>query len=79
MRITTKGQVTIPQQLRERTGLLPWTEVDVLEHPEGVLIVRARSPKGPTRGELLVERMRRAGRHMTMTTDEIMALTRGED
>jgi hypothetical protein len=41
--------------------------------------VKARDPRGPTRGELLVERMRRAGRRMTMTTDEIMALTRGED
>lgn len=28
MRITSKGQVTIPQALREKTGLLPHTEVE---------------------------------------------------
>ena len=28
MRITSKGQVTIPQEVRERFGLLPDTEVD---------------------------------------------------
>ncbi|MCC6237233.1 MAG: AbrB/MazE/SpoVT family DNA-binding domain-containing protein, partial [Dehalococcoidia bacterium] len=27
MRITSKGQVTIPQEIRERAGLLPHTEV----------------------------------------------------
>jgi AbrB family looped-hinge helix DNA binding protein len=27
MRITTKGQVTIPQEIREELGLLPNTEV----------------------------------------------------
>lgn len=28
MRITSKGQVTIPQAIREATGLLPNTEVE---------------------------------------------------
>ena len=28
MRITTKGQVTIPQAIRERLGLLPYSEVE---------------------------------------------------
>jgi AbrB family looped-hinge helix DNA binding protein len=27
MRITTKGQVTIPQDVRERAGLMPGTDV----------------------------------------------------
>ena len=27
MKLTTKGQVTIPLNIRERLGLLPWTEV----------------------------------------------------
>jgi AbrB family looped-hinge helix DNA binding protein len=29
MRITSKGQITIPVEIRERAGLLPGTEVDV--------------------------------------------------
>lgn len=28
MRITSKGQVTIPAEIREQAGLLPHTEVD---------------------------------------------------
>ena len=36
MRITTKGQVTIPQDIRERFGLLPHTEVEfVVEGDDG--------------------------------------------
>ena len=28
MRVSTKGQVTIPQEIRNRLGLLPYTEVE---------------------------------------------------
>ena len=28
MRMTSKGQVTIPAEIREKAGLLPHTEVD---------------------------------------------------
>lgn len=76
MRITTKGQVTIPQHIRERLGLLPGTEVE-FEVDGGEVRLR-RSAEGMTRGQRLVEHMRgrlRGG----MSTDELMALTRGED
>jgi AbrB family looped-hinge helix DNA binding protein len=85
MRITSKGQVTIPQHIREEAGLLPHTEVDFILDADGVHLVKATSPKFPGRGERIVERLQEAGRRaraqgrITMTTDEIMALTRGED
>lgn len=78
VRITSKGQVTIPQEIREEAGLLPHTEVEFILEEDGVRIVKAREPRRPTRGDLLIERMKRAKGHVTMTTDEIMALTRSE-
>ena len=75
MRITSKGQVTIPIELRDRFGLLPNTEVDFEPTEEGVLLKKARGPR--RRGRALVEHLRgRATRKLT--TDEILALTRGE-
>ncbi len=78
MRITTKGQVTIPQGMRERAGLLPHTEVEFLLEADGVRIVKASGSRKPTRGVRAVEALRRGRRHVTMSTDEIMALTRGD-
>jgi len=81
VRITTKGQVTIPQDLRERAGLMPGTDV-LFEFQDGSLrLVKARRAAGSgsarkTRGEKLVERLRGAG-DFGMSTDEIVALMRG--
>lgn len=77
MRITSKGQVTIPIALREKAGLMPNTEVDFDFDGQYVRIRRARRKKGMNRGEELIARMRGRG-DVKMTTDEIMALTRGE-
>ncbi len=78
MRITSKGQVTIPQAVREQAGLLPETEVEFVVEGNGVRIVKARGAHRPTRGIRAVARLRRGAGHVSMTTDEIMALTRGE-
>jgi AbrB family looped-hinge helix DNA binding protein len=74
MRITSKGQVTIPQEIRERLGLQPETEV-AFEVVGGA--VRIRKLAGQSgRGRGIVARLR--GRATTrLTTDEILALTRG--
>jgi AbrB family looped-hinge helix DNA binding protein len=73
MKITSKGQVTIPQEIRERYGLLPGTEVEFEVEGDSVLIRKARGRK--RRGRRLVEQMR--GRAtVRLSTDEIMALTR---
>lgn len=78
MRITSKGQVTIPVEIREKAGLPPGTEVDFELDGEGVRIVRAKAPRGETRGQRAV-RLLRGSATVRMTTDEIMALTRGEE
>ena len=46
MRITSKGQVTIPVAIREKAGLLPHTEVDFELDGDAVRIVRAKAPRG---------------------------------
>ena len=77
MRITAKGQVTIPQSLREQTGLMPGTNVEFELEAGTVRLVKARSGLQPkTRGEKLVERLRGGG-EFRMTTDEVLALMRG--
>ena len=77
MRMTSKGQVTIPMAMREKLGLLPDVEVEFQLDRDSVRIRRARGSK--SRGQALLERMRAARpRKPGMTTDEIMALTRGE-
>jgi AbrB family looped-hinge helix DNA binding protein len=75
MRITSKGQVTIPAEVREKAGLLPNTEVEFEVDGKGVRIRRARAPRREGRGAGAVGRLR--GRAtVRMSTDEIMALTR---
>lgn len=83
MRITSKGQVTIPIAIREQAGLLPETEVEFAYEADGtVRLFRAakRKGKGKTRGQRLIEHLQRAAREhpIKMTTEEIMRLTRGE-
>ena len=76
MKITTKGQVTIPQHIRERLGLLPNTEVD-WEMRDGVAVLKKDGGSDQRRGRALIEHMHGRGT-VKMTTDEIMALTRGD-
>ena len=75
MRISSKGQVTIPIDIRERAGLLPHTEVEVAFDGHVVWSVRAKSEDGKGRGARLVAHLRGRG-DVAMSTDEIMALTR---
>lgn len=77
MKLTSKGQVTIPQALREKFGLLPETEVTFEEADGGVLI----KPAAATRRRDAEAWLKRARGSATakLTTDEIMSLTRGEN
>ena len=77
MRITSKGQVTIPAYIREATGLLPHTEVEFQLDGDTVRIVAAASRVRPRRGAQIVAHLRSHKGDIRMTTDEIMALTRG--
>ncbi|HET6319841.1 MAG TPA: AbrB/MazE/SpoVT family DNA-binding domain-containing protein [Chloroflexota bacterium] len=77
MRITTKGQVTIPVEIRERLGLLPNSEVEFSVEGTAVRIRKARRGRKQGRGRSIVEHLR--GKATSgLTTDQIMALTRGE-
>jgi AbrB family looped-hinge helix DNA binding protein len=76
MKITSKGQVTVPQHIRERLGLLPNTDVD-WELKDGAAVLTKARRGDRRRGRALIEHMRGRG-GVRMTTDEIMALTRGE-
>lgn len=75
MRITTKGQVTIPAEIRERLGLLPDTEVDFVVDGDTVRIVRRTDSTREGRGAKTVRRLRGTGT-LRMSTNEILALTR---
>lgn len=74
MRVTEKGQVTIPKRLRDELGIGAGSEVD-FERADDTIVIRKVSVD-PSRGRRLVERLRNRG-DVAMTTDEIMALTRG--
>ena len=76
MLITSKGQVTIPLKIRAKLGLLPHTEVEFELAGDHARIRKARG-KQSERGRLVLEALRGTG-DVRMTTDEIMALTRGE-
>ena len=78
MTLTSKGQVTIPLEIRQTLGLLPGTavEFDIVGNS-----VRIRKAGDQRRGAGLIGRMRAAGRRAAgprMTTDQILALTRGD-
>jgi AbrB family looped-hinge helix DNA binding protein len=79
MRITSKGQVTIPQEIREALGLLPNTEVtfDIVDGE--ARLRKARSSRGkPSRGDSVIQHLRGVRPSNKLTTDEIMALMRGK-
>jgi AbrB family looped-hinge helix DNA binding protein len=75
MRLTSKGQVTIPVEIRQRLGLMPGTRVEFSIDGDSVRIVKALDHQ--ERGARVVAALRGGG-DVPLTTDEIMALTRGE-
>jgi antitoxin PrlF len=76
VKITSKGQVTIPRHIRERLGLLPDTGIE-WELRDGEAVLRKAPRRSRPRGSALVEQMRGRG-NVQLSTDEIIALMRGE-
>lgn len=74
MRVTAKGQVTIPQHIREKLGITASSEIDFIEEGDRVYL-RKRSA-GISRKKF---RALRGIATVRMSTDEIMALTRGTE
>ena len=75
MRVSEKGQVTIPKELRDALGIGAGTEVE-FEIRQDTIVVRKAKTKA-SRGHRIAERLRGRG-DVAMTTDEIMALTRAD-
>ena len=73
MRITSKGQVTIPLRIRRELGLHPNTEVRFEISGGTARIKKVRGSGG--RGERLVQHLKGRGT-VRMSTDQILALTR---
>ncbi len=76
MQVTSKGQVTVPVEIRERLGIHPGTEVEFEVVGETVVLRKVQGSR--RRGRSIVARLR-GTTTVSMTTDEIMALTRGEE
>lgn len=74
MRVTTKGQVTIPLEIRHKLNIKPATEVDFVLSEDGrVYIVKRATPATNKRFSQL-----RGTATVKMSTEEIMALTRSD-
>ncbi len=73
-KMTTKGQVTLPKRLRDHLGLKPGSNVEFELAEDGRVFVKTCNPSPESRFAPL-----RGSAKLGMTTDEIMALTRGED
>jgi AbrB family looped-hinge helix DNA binding protein len=76
MRITSKGQVTIPQEIRERLGLLPNTEVEFAVE-RGAAVLRPK-PGAPTHAQRLVSHLKNHGARMRISSKALQALLRDE-
>lgn len=79
MLLNSKGQVTIPAQLREKHGLHAGDEIEVVDEDGELRIVRVEGAQ--SRGQRLVRRLRNTASSPDvagLSTDEIMALLRGE-
>ncbi len=75
MKVTTKGQVTIPQAIRDKKGITADTEIEFIESPDGRIYIEVIKPATKK------SRFRTAHKvaSVVMSTDEIMALTRGDN
>lgn len=71
MRVTTKGQVTIPRNVREKLGIVPQTNIDFQEENGKFYIVKTTKTKRTDKFKKF-----RGIASSQMTTDEILKLTR---
>lgn len=72
--VTSKGQVTIPKTVREHLGIVPGSQVEFRRVADGgIVIERADGARPQSRFAKA-----RGSAGPGMTTDELMALLRGE-
>ena len=79
MKITSKGQVTIPQAVREKAGLHPHSEVEFEVRDNGEVLIRAvaRAASSVRSAFARVRGSANAIQFKNMGTDEFMAFLRG--
>jgi AbrB family looped-hinge helix DNA binding protein len=73
-RLTSKGQVTIPKAMRDAIGLRPGDVIEFEHDGERLFISRAEYER--PEDHPMIQRLRAAGKHMTMSSAELMALLR---
>ena len=84
MRVTSKGQVTIPEKIRREAGLLPGTEVE-FTYADGKVELSRKEPNGfwTSKREAEIrehlEKMKGCAANSGWTTEALMELTRGDD
>lgn len=75
--VTRKGQVTIPKPVRDHLNIKPGNAVDFELSEDGrVVLVKKTDRKSPAKRSAFARI--RGTASARMTTDQIMALTRGE-
>ena len=79
MKITSKGQVTIPQAVRDKAGLQPHSEVEFEVCANGDVLLRRAAPSAsPLRRAFeQVRGSANAAQFKDMGTDEFMKFIRG--
>jgi antitoxin PrlF len=77
-RVTTKGQVTIPREIREELGLLPNTEVTFDVADGEARLRKARSGGKRSRGDRVIANLHGVRPSNKLATDELLALLRGK-
>jgi AbrB family looped-hinge helix DNA binding protein len=77
MRVTSKGQVTIPQEIRNHLGLLPHTQVEFELAGDHARIRKTRRPASESLRGRFAREVLLGTADTRMSTDEILALTRG--
>ena len=75
MRVTSKGQVTIPIEVQEKLGILPHTEVDFEVHGNTARLVKVAMKRAGSRGANVVARLRGSA-DVKMSTGQSLSLTR---
>jgi AbrB family looped-hinge helix DNA binding protein len=80
MRITSKGQVTVPKHIRDRLGIAPGDDIGFREEGQAVIVEKVEEQKTLNAGVELARHLRELGRKLNRskyTSEELMEMTRG--
>ena len=79
MRVTSKGQVTIPKAVRDKLGVGPGSNVGFEEEGNKIVLINDEAAENDNAGLKLVKHLQEFGRkakRIPMTSGELMELTR---